>query len=88
MLMCCFSFSSLSNRSSLSKRNKTKTWYNVNLKAYVPLSNSTGKDDKLRSHLEDLGGGMTIKVENVKNNDRYLLPHCARVAETVGLAAV
>lgn len=31
---------------------------------------------------------MAMKLENVKNNNCCLLPHCARVAETVVLAAV
>lgn len=51
----------------------------------MPLSNSTGKEDQIHFHVEDLGGDMTMKLENVKNNNRYLLPHYARAAETVGL---
>lgn len=44
----------------------------------MPLSNSTGKEDQIHFHVEDLGGDMTMKLENVQNNN-YLLPHYARL---------
>lgn len=48
---------------------ETEMWYNVDLNTSVTPSDSTGKEDWVHFHLGDSDRDVTMKPENVRNDN-------------------